>query len=101
MKTFTRYPVSPTHPAFAGHFPGRPVVPGAMLLDQLLLSIAQVSGRDPGACEFQSVKFLSPALPGDELEFRHEWAAGGLVRFEVSAGSRKIATGSLKTVAKG
>lgn len=74
--------------------------PGALLLDQLLLSIASVSEMHPGHCEIQSVKFLSPAMPGDELEFRHEWAAGGSIRFEVSAGSRKIAGGTLKIVEK-
>jgi 3-hydroxymyristoyl/3-hydroxydecanoyl-(acyl carrier protein) dehydratase len=101
MKTMIRYSVSPTHPAFAGHFPDRPMGPGALLLDQLLLSIAKVSELDLTTCEIQSVKFLSPALPGDELEFRHEWLADGVIRFEVSAGSRKIAAGSLRTGTKG
>jgi len=100
MKFLTRYHVSPTHPALAGHFPGRPMVPGALLLDRVLLNVATASGLDPGVCEIQSAKFLSPAVPGDELELRHEQVAGGLIRFEVSAGSRKIATGSLRTVGK-
>ena len=30
-----------THPVFAGHFPGHPMVPGALLLDAVLHAIAQ------------------------------------------------------------
>ena len=30
------------HPAFAGHFPGRPLLPGAMLLAEVIEAIHQV-----------------------------------------------------------
>lgn len=99
MKIITSYLVPSGHPVLAGHFPGQPMVPGAMLLDALLLSVAQSYGLCPGACEFHTVKFLSPAVPGDELEFRHEKGATGVIRFEIATSSRKIATGSLTVVA--
>jgi 3-hydroxymyristoyl/3-hydroxydecanoyl-(acyl carrier protein) dehydratase len=54
------------HPAFAGHFPGRPVVPGVMLLDLCLRSIL---ARDGNAVRWSidNAKFLSPVAPGDAL----------------------------------
>jgi 3-hydroxymyristoyl/3-hydroxydecanoyl-(acyl carrier protein) dehydratase len=46
-------------------------------------------------CEISAVKFLSPARPGDALTIHHAVAANGTIRFEITAGARKIASGSL------
>lgn len=90
----TRWTVPEDHPAFAGHFPGTPILPGVVLLDAVLQAIA-ASGIALDACEIGAVKFLSPAGPGDELEIRHRPSAGGAIAFEVMAGGRRIASGSL------
>ena len=60
------------HPAFAGHFPGHPILPGVVLLDRAILP-------GPGACAdghadgagwtVSQAKFLSPVGPGEELSF--------------------------------
>lgn len=84
------------HPVFAGHFPGRPMLPGAMLLDALLHALVRPECKDFANCRILSAKFLSPVRPGDALVFRHEAASGGMSRFEIRAGARKIATGSLQ-----
>ena len=52
------------HPALPGHFPGRPVVPGVLLLEQVLLAIEAECGALP-ALELPQVKFARPLLPGD------------------------------------
>jgi len=52
------------HPAFAGHFPGRPIVPGVMLLDLCLRSILTRSGNEV-RWSIDNAKFLSPVAPGD------------------------------------
>lgn len=90
-----RWTVPPDHPVFAGHFPGSPIVPGVMLLDSVLQAIAAASGITLETCEISSVKFLGPAGPGEELLLRHALSAGGAVHFEVVAGARKIASGSI------
>lgn len=99
MTTATRWVVPPDHPAFAGHFPGRPVLPGVVLLDVVLEMITRSSGIALDRCEVTSAKFLSPATPGDELLIRHEKSAGGAVRFAITAGGaagdRLIARGSI------
>lgn len=83
------------HPAFDGHFPGSPILPGVVLLDIALLAIADAGNIELSCCEISSVKFLSPALPGDELVIQHAIAVNGVIRFEISAGTRKIASGSI------
>ena len=83
------------HPAFAGHFPGTPILPGVVLLDTALHAIADTTGIALDLCEISSVKFLSPASPGDELVIQHTISASGTIRFDIVAGMRKIASGSI------
>ena len=41
------FEVAADHPVFAGHFPGRPIVPGVMLLEWAQDQIGQSLGRAP------------------------------------------------------
>ena len=64
--------VDPAHPAFAGHFPARAIVPGVVLLDQSLRAIVAHFGLDEAAfastiCRIGAAKFLSPVGPGEAL----------------------------------
>ncbi|MGP1678703.1 MAG: 3-hydroxyacyl-ACP dehydratase FabZ family protein [Burkholderiales bacterium] len=95
MNNATHWTVPLDHPVFAGHFPGTPIVPGAMLLDSALHAIAAATGIALDTCEISSVKFLSPAYPGDELVIRHVVSLSGAIRFDITAGTRKIASGSI------
>ncbi len=95
MNDATHWTVPPDHPAFAGHFPGTPILPGVLLLDAVLHAIAAATGIALDTCEIGSVKFLSPASPGDELAIRHILSASGTIRFDIVAGMRKIASGSI------
>ncbi|HEY9199801.1 MAG TPA: hypothetical protein VIR60_10580 [Gammaproteobacteria bacterium] len=95
MNDTTRWIVPSEHPAFGGHFPGTPILPGVVLLDVALHCIAESRGIALDLCEISSVKFLSPAHPGDELEIQHSLSASGTLRFNILAGTRKIASGSI------
>ena len=95
MNKATHWTVPADHPALAGHFPGTPIIPGVLLLDIALHSIAAASGMVLDACTISSVKFLSPARPGDEVVICHEITASGKIRFAIEAGTRKIASGSI------
>ena len=58
------------HPCLPGHFPGRPVVPGVLLLDEAFaLILAQHPGCRVGAVT--AVKFTAPVLPGQEVTVLH------------------------------
>ena len=95
MNDATHWTVPLDHPAFAGHFPGAPILPGVILLDAALHAIAAATGIALDICDISSVKFLSPAGPGEELLIRHVLSASGTIRFDVEAGTRKIASGSI------
>ena len=95
MNKATRWTVPADHPAFAGHFPGTPILPGVVLLDTVLHAITAATGIALDGCEISSVKFLSPASPGDELAIEHIVSASGSIRFDIVAGMRKIAGGSI------
>ena len=95
MNNVTHWAVPTDHPAFAGHFPGAPMLPGVLVLDIALHAIAAATGTALDVCEISAVKFLSPAGPGDALAIRHDCLANGSIRFEVVAGIRKIASGRI------
>ena len=99
MTHTTHWTVPMDHPAFTGHFPGTPIVPGVVLLDVAINAIADTSDAVLDNCEISSVKFLSPANPGDELTIQYETSVNGAdtIRFEILAGCRKIAVGIIMT----
>jgi len=78
------------HPAFAGHFPGRPIVPGVVLLDHAQHAIEAAEGvRMAGVAV---AKFLSPVGPGEALSVAFERVEAG-VRFQIAAPDRQVANG--------
>ena len=95
--------IAPDHPAFAGHFPGAPIVPGVVLLDaavhvamQTLRPARSAKGETSSVvCQVSSVKFLSPVGPGETLKITCASSASGSLRFDISSGSRKVASGTL------
>ena len=95
MNNATHWTVPVDHPACAGHFPGTPILPGVMLLDTVLYAIAAATGISLDICEISSAKFLSPVIPGDELVIQHVRSDSGTIRFDIVAGMRKIASGSI------
>lgn len=66
----TRFRIDATHPALPGHFPGRPVVPGVVLLDRVAAAVEREFGARVAA--LPQVKFVAPLLPGEEAELRLE-----------------------------
>jgi len=76
-----------SHPAFAGHFPDAPVVPGALLLAAALEAL----GLGGAGTELAAVKFLHPVGPDEEVDVRRV----GAMRIELHAGGRMVANAVL------
>jgi len=83
------------HPAFAGHFPGAPIVPGVLLLDELLHALAADLHRPYTAFLVDSVKFLHPVRPDDIVCWAYTETPAGAIRFTLSVGDREVAAGVL------
>lgn len=88
--------IAADHPAFDGHFPGAPVLPGVVLLslviDEVLArpALAGLLGTTP---QIDQVKWLSPVGPGQALQLQLTPRGAGidfLVRSE-----RDVAKGRL------
>ncbi len=90
-----RWTVPVDHPAFAGHFPGRPIVPGVVLLDRAILFAEQWLSQPASAWQVGNAKFLSPVGPGETLLFTLQRKASGSIAFTVHAAGRAVASGSL------
>jgi 3-hydroxyacyl-[acyl-carrier-protein] dehydratase len=82
------------HPAFAGHFPGMPVLPGALLLDEALAVIIADLELDLREWEIAAAKFLEPVRPGDVLTVEHS-AAADRIAFAVRIAERRVLSGTL------
>jgi len=70
------------HPTAVGHFPGNHIIPGALLLDAVLLALAGDPGTAIAGAAIRSVKFLRPVRPGDTLLIRWAPRPTGETRFE-------------------
>jgi 3-hydroxyacyl-[acyl-carrier-protein] dehydratase len=96
MMMQSRLDIASDHPSFEGHFPGFPVLPGALLLDEMLSAIERARGIDLRAWQIASVKFLDAVRPRDKLLLEHEAFAEGRIRFTIRDESRNVASGTLR-----
>ncbi len=95
----TSIQIAHDHPAFAGHFPGQPLLPGVLLLAQVLeaaLADPALAGRIGETPRLSSAKFLSPVRPGDRIETTFNTASGLRLGFEVRCGERLAASGQFE-----
>jgi 3-hydroxyacyl-[acyl-carrier-protein] dehydratase len=106
MGNTTTVLVPPEHPAFDGHFPGAPLLPGVVLLDEMLRAVeaerpdgrvtAPTGGTSTTAgWTIATAKFLQPVRPGETLTLEHEALTNGALRFVIRRAGRVVATGTL------
>lgn len=84
------------HPSVAGHFPGNPVVPGVVLLDEVLDTLRRGSTAQLSVTGLPMVKFASPMRPGEVVIIRVEEDATALATFSCRVDARLIASGVIE-----
>jgi len=89
--------VAVDHPAFAGHFPGHPVLPGVVLLAEVVGGAERHLGLAMDRLVIKVAKFHAPVAPGSRLEV--ELAPGRDIAFTISHGSTRVASGTLAPIA--
>lgn len=89
-----RFTIDPNHPSLPGHFPGRPIVPGVLVLERVLKAIEQAHGP-LAALRLPQVKFVQPLLPGQPAEIMLEAVGSGRWRFRVQREDTLLASGDV------
>ena len=87
------------HPSLPGHFPGAPLVPGVVILDEVVAALNEWR-KDSQLSGVPNVKFLAPLKP--EQPFTISLSAtsknAGEVSFCCRAGERIIVKGRLAVI---
>lgn len=100
-------------PQFAGHFPGRPIMPGVLLVEGLAqtagaICIRALRSAAPSVVYFLTIdrcKFRHPVVPGDVVEYhvRKLRNRGSVWKFsgEVRVGETKVAEAVISAMVAG
>ena len=92
------------HPCYADHFPGAPVVPGALMLQWI---IEAVESKHPLIITaVKNVKFVEAVLPGDSCELTIKTASeptslDNKIKFDCFRGQQMLLKGVLECTPKG
>jgi 3-hydroxyacyl-[acyl-carrier-protein] dehydratase len=91
------FTVAADHPIFAGHFPGRPIVPGVMLLEWVVAEVSLALGRSPAALRVREAKFFQPLEPGQRAQLTVDSGGTGTrCAFDIRCEATAIARGILE-----
>lgn len=86
-----------SHPMFAGHFPGNPIVPGAYLLalvERQANDWLQARGAGARVSGLSMVKFSRPVRPEEVCEVAFAAPAADGLRFRLEVGGARCAGGT-------
>lgn len=89
------FTIAADHPSLAGHFPGRPIVPGVVVLQKVVELIEAGHGPLP-PLQLPQVKFLRPLLPGEEALVELQGAPPRW-RFRILCAGQLLASGEIST----
>lgn len=87
------FTIPPAHPALPGHFPGHPIVPGVVIIDEVVRAIERAVPQRIRVTGASAIKFLAPLLPGEAVTITLQNVDNGMLRFAVSRGDTTLAAG--------
>lgn len=82
--------IAADHPSLPGHFPGDPLVPGVLLLEQVALALR--AWRGERLARVLEAKFSAPLRPDEPAELLLSLVQGR-VRFEIRRAGALLARG--------
>jgi 3-hydroxyacyl-[acyl-carrier-protein] dehydratase len=88
--------IAADHASLAGHFPGFPIVPGVVLLDETLHAIEALPGAEHSCWHIGAVKFHRVVTPGEQLQLTFEWHSDAPVHFQLRTREALVASGTIK-----
>lgn len=91
--------IDANHPSLPGHFPGRPIVPGVVLLDHALATAEHWLGHSIRVTGLTQAKFTRPLLPEQTATIALTLANEEL-RFDIQHAGERIAQGAFKLAAE-
>ena len=91
--------IAANHPSLPGHFPGLPIVPGVVLLEQAIAAAESWLQRPLRIASLQQAKFTRPLLPEQSATLALTLKDQEL-RFEIQYADDRIAQGVFRLVAE-
>jgi len=91
------FSIAPDHPALTGHFPGHPVVPGVVTLEQVAQAL-HLHHPELRIVGYPQVKFMQPLLPAMQVEVVLLRKNAELFQFQCTHQGKDVATGQIRVL---
>jgi 3-hydroxymyristoyl/3-hydroxydecanoyl-(acyl carrier protein) dehydratase len=85
----------PDHAAAQGHFPGNPIIPGALLLSEALRAIETSLGKNLCPYQIRSAKFIRPVRPGERVSIDFSRRDEKRISFSCKVGASTVLAGEV------
>jgi len=95
----TTFCIAAGHPCLDGHFPGNPIAPGVLILEEVIAAWNHDHAAEP-VSGIANVKFLAPLRPDTPVAVQF-LRVGEIVKFSCQVEARTIAQGRLLIVSRG
>ena len=86
------FEISPDHPALPGHFPGMPVVPAVVLIEQLARSLEEETGQR--VCSVRQLRLLGLIEPGQRIDVEVREKGADSWRLTCQVAGKPVAKGT-------
>lgn len=99
MQPALRFSIAHDHPSLSGHFPGQPIVPGVVVLDEAV-ALALADRPAERLVGLDDVKFLAPVRPGEEVTVTCSETTPGRLALTCVVAGRPVLRGRLRLGSK-